>query len=199
MSRSLRIIVADDEPNMYEYLQEVLPRLGHEVVGVARTGRELLEQCRAVPPDLVITDIKMPDMDGLDAAAQICQARPVPVILVTAYHDPELIERAQASHIQAYLVKPIKQAELQPAIAIAMWRFEEFQALRQEAANLRQALEDRKVIERAKGILMRRAHLDEQEAFKRLQDLASNENRKMIEIARMIVTAEKAFHTSDKG
>jgi response regulator NasT len=193
MNRSLRIVVADDEPNMYEYLQEVLPQLGHEVVAVAHTGRELVDQCRALRPDLVITDIKMPDMDGLEAAAQLFQDGPIPVILVTAYHDPQLIERAEACHVQAYLVKPIKQADLQPAIAIAMLRFEELLALRKEAGDLRRALEDRKVIERAKGILMRRGHLDEQEAFKRLQDLASNENRKMIEIAHMIVTAEKAL------
>jgi response regulator NasT len=199
MNRCLRIVVADDERNIYEYLQEVLPRLGHQVVGVAHTGRELVEQCRRLHPDLVITDIKMPDMDGLDAAAQIFQEGPSPVIVVTAYHDAELIERAEASQVQAYLVKPIKQAELQPAIAIAMRRFEEFQALRKEAEDLRQALEDRKVIERAKGILMRRAGLDEEEAFKRLQALASNENRKMIEIARMIVTTEKALQAPTKS
>jgi response regulator NasT len=198
MTRSLRIVVADDEPNMYEYLQEVLPQLGHEVVAVAHTGRELVERCRALRPDLAITDIKMPDMDGLEAAAQVVQDGPIPVILVTAYQEPDLIERAEACQVQAYLVKPIKQADLQPAIAIAMRRFEEFQALRKEASDLRQALEDRKVIERAKGILMRRGHLDEQEAFKRLQDLASNENRKMIEIARMIVTTEKALNVPGK-
>lgn len=199
MNRSLRIVVADDEPNMYEYFQEVLPQLGHEVVAVAHTGRELVEQCHTFSPDLVITDIKMPDMDGLEAAAQVFQDGPIPVILVTAYHEPDLIERAEACHVQAYLVKPIKQADLLPAIAIAMRRFAELLALRKEAGDLRQALEDRKVIERAKGVLMRRGHLDEQEAFKRLQDLASNENRKMVEIARMIVTTEKALNVPGKS
>ena len=162
MSRSLRIAVADDEPDMREYFQKILPRLGHEVVAVAENGRELVEQCRAAQPDLVITDIKMPDMDGIDAAAQIYRERPVPVILVSAYHDAEFIRRAEADHIMAYLVKPIKQADLEPAIALAMRRFEQFQALRREAADLRQALEDRKVIERAKGLLMKKAGLDEQ-------------------------------------
>ncbi len=117
MSRSLRIAVADDEPDMQDYFRTILPRLGHEVVAVAEDGRELVAPCRAHRPDLVITDIKMPDMDGIDAAAQIYRDGPIPVILVSAYHDAEFIRRAEADHILAYLVKPIKQADLEPAIA----------------------------------------------------------------------------------
>ena len=162
---------------MQDYFRRSCPVLGHEVVAVARTGRELVEQCRATHPDLVITDIKMPDMDGIDAAAQIYRDGPIPVILVSAYHDAEFIGRAEADHILAYLVKPIKQADLEPAIAIAMRRFEQFQALRKEAADLKQALEDRKIIERAKGILMKKPDLDEHDAFRRLQKLASDKNR----------------------
>ena len=135
----------------------------------------------------------MPDMDGIDAAAQIYRNAPVPVILVSAYHDPEFIRRAEADHILAYLVKPIKQADLEPAIGIAMRRFEQFQALRKETSDLKQALEDRKVIEKAKGILMKKAGLDEHDAFRRLQKLASDKNRKLIEIAQMILTAEEAL------
>src|SRR5262249_52367832 len=136
---------------------------------------------------------KMPDMDGIDAATRIYQEAPVPVILVSAYHDPELITRAEADHILGYLVKPIKQADLQPVIGLAMRRFEQFEALRREATDLRQALEDRKVIERAKGILMKKARLDEQDAFRRLQKLASDQNLRLVELARMIVTADEAF------
>ena len=156
----------------------------------------MVELCRTMRPDLVITDIKMPDMDGIDAAAQIYRNGPVPVILVSAYHDPEFITpRAGADHILAYLASQagIKQADLEPAIAIAMRRFEQFQALRKEATDLKQALEDRKVIEKAKGILMKKANLDEHDAFRRLQKLASDKNRKLIEIAQMILTAEEAF------
>ena len=98
----------------------------------------------------------MPDMDGIDAARQIYRDCPIPVILVSAYHDQELVERAEEDHVLAFLVKPIKQADLEPAIAIATRRFEQFQALRQEAADLRQALEDRKLIEKAKGLLMKK-------------------------------------------
>jgi AmiR/NasT family two-component response regulator len=193
MNSSLRIAVADDEPDMRDYFKKSLVRLGHQVVTVAQNGRELVEQCRELNPDLVITDIKMPDVDGIDAATQIYKERPVPVILVSAYHDAALIERAEADHIMGYLVKPIKQTDLSPAIAIAMRRFEQFQALRQETTDLRQTLADRKVIEQAKGILMKKAKLDEAEAFRRLQQLASEKDRKLVEIAAMILTAEEAL------
>jgi response regulator NasT len=196
MTQPLRIVVADDEPDMRDYFKKILPRLGHQVVAVAQTGRELVEWCLALHPDLVITDIKMPDMDGIDAAVVLYREWPVPVILVSAYHDPELIRRAEADHIMGYLVKPIKQSDLGPVIGLALRRFEQFQALRQEAADLRQALEDRKVIERAKGILMKRATLDEQDAFRRLQRLASDKNLKLVEVARALVTAAEAVQES---
>ena len=195
--QTLRIVVADDEPRMQDYFRKVLPLLGHEVVGVAATGRELVEQCQALNPDLVITDVKMPDMDGIEAAGSIYRSSPVPVILISAHHDEELIARAEADHVMAYLVKPVKQAHLEPAIAIAMRRFGEFEALRKDTADLRQALADRKIIEQAKGILMRTANLDEQSAFRRLQKLASEKNRKLIDIAQMILTAKEALRPSE--
>jgi AmiR/NasT family two-component response regulator len=199
MSRSLKIVVADDELDMRDYFQQILPLLGHQVLGVARTGRELVELCTSTHPDLVITDIKMPDMDGIDAAVQIYRQAAIPVILVSAYHDPAFIRRAEADHVMAYLVKPIKQADLEPAIGIAMRRFEQFQALRKETSDLKQALEDRKVIEKAKGVLMKKAGLDEHDAFRRLQKLASDKNRKLIEIAQMILTAEEALEPPSRS
>jgi two-component system, response regulator PdtaR len=192
MTQPLRIVVADDEPDMRDYFKKILPRLGHQVVATAKTGRELVERCLALHPDLVITDIKMPELDGIDAAAVLYKEWPVPVILVSAYHDAELIRRAESDHIMAYLVKPIKQSDLEPVIALALRRFEQFQAFSQEAADLREALEDRKVIERAKGILMKQATLDEQSAFSQLQGLANGKNLKLVEVARMIVTAQEA-------
>jgi two-component system, response regulator PdtaR len=196
---SLRIAVADDEPDMREYFQKSLLRLGHKVVAVAQNGHELVEQCRAMRPDLVITDIKMPDMDGIEAAIQIYRDRPVPVILVSAYHDATLIERAEADHILGYLVKPIKQADLEPVINLAVRRFEQIQELRKETSDLRQALEDRKLIERAKGVIMKRAQMDEQEAFRRLQKLASEKSRKLVEVAQMILIAEEAVAPPGKS
>jgi response regulator NasT len=193
MTHALRIVVADDEADMRDYFRKILPHLGHRLVAVAENGRELVQFCREQRPDLVITDIKMPDMDGIDAAVEIYRTSPIPVILVSAYHDSELIARAEADHIMGYLVKPIKQSDLEPIIALAMRRFEQFQALRKEAADLRQALEDRKLIERAKGILMKKARLEEHDAFRRLQRLASDKNLKLVDLARMIITAEEAF------
>jgi response regulator NasT len=128
MTTRLRIAVADDEPDMREYFQKCLTRLGHQVVTIAQNGRALIDGCRANPPDLVITDINMPDMDGIDAAVQISRERPVPVILVSAFYDAELIARAEADYILGYLVKPIRQADLGAAITVTMVRFEQRQA-----------------------------------------------------------------------
>jgi response regulator NasT len=193
MSGKLRIAVADDEPDMRDYLERILPRLGHQVVAIAEDGEQLVEQCQLQRPDLVITDIKMPGLDGIEAAKLIHREYPVPIILISGYHDPELIQRAECDQVMAYLVKPIKQTDLAPAIAIAMRRFEQLMVLRKETSDLRQALEDRKLIERAKGIIMRRASLGEQEAFERLQKLSSIRNQKLVETARGILLAEEAF------
>lgn len=193
MSNCLKIAIADDEPRMREFFRKALQRLGHEVIGEATNGRELIALCQSSQPDLVITDIKMPEMDGLDAVATACRDRPVPVILVSAHYDDHFIERARSNQILAYLVKPITDTDLQPAIKIAMQRFTEFQTLRQEADTLKQALDDRKLIERAKGILMKRTGLPEPDAFRRLQQIASSKSIKLVEVAKMLVTAEEAI------
>jgi AmiR/NasT family two-component response regulator len=192
-SRVTRIVIAEDEPLMRNYLVETLTILGYQVVASASTGRELVECCRQHHPDMVITDISMPDMDGLEAAEEIYGFEPVPIIIISAFHDPELIARAEKNHILAYLVKPIKEQDLGPAITIARTRFQEFQAMRRETDNLRQALEDRKCIERAKGIIMKKAQIDEAEAFRRLQKIARDKNRKLVEIAHMILSVEEIF------
>ncbi len=193
MKRSLRVVVADDEPEMLTYFRETLEEIGHRVVAVARNGQELVERCLEDRPDLVITDIRMPGLDGIDAATEVYREIAVPVILVSAYHNPELFKRAEADHIMAYLIKPIKAPHLEATIPLAIRRFEQFETLKKEAGDLKQALEDRKIIERAKGILMQQANLTEEEAFKRLQNLASNKNQKMVEIGKMIVTMRDAF------
>jgi AmiR/NasT family two-component response regulator len=197
MNRKLSIAVADDEPRMREFFRKSLERLGHQVVGEAGTGQELIDICRVSRPELIITDIQMPEMDGLDAVAVLARERAIPVILVSAYHDDVYIERARQNHILAYLIKPITDTDLQPAITIAMDRFREFQTLQQEADGLKQALEDRKLIERAKGILMKRTGLQEPEAFRRLQKIATSKSMKLVEVARTIVTAEEAMEISD--
>lgn len=190
---SLKIAVADDEPRMREYYREILTRLGHQVACAAGSGRELLRGCREAHPDLVITDIKMPELDGIEVAVELGQDDPVPIILVSAYHDDQLLERTRGGNIFGFLVKPIKQDDLKTAIAIALQRFDEVQALRAETGELRRAIEDRKLVERAKGVLMKKAGLDEEEAFRRLRRIARDNNQKLVEVASMILRAEAAF------
>jgi len=141
----------------------------------------------------VITDIKMPDMDGIEAAARIYEKQPLPFILVSGYHEPELVERAAQEHILAYLLKPVRLDSLKIQIALAMRRFQEFAVLRMEADHYRQTLQDRKLIERAKGIIMKQAGIEEHEAFQRLQNLAAEKKKKLVEVATMIVTADAAL------
>jgi two-component system, response regulator PdtaR len=193
MTTSLRIAVADDEPEMRDFFEKVLPRFGHQVVAVAENGKQLIELCRQSQPDLIISDIKMPEMDGIEACTAVCMERPVAVILVSAYHDPALIARAEADHVLAYLVKPIGIADLPPAISIATRRFAEFQKLHKDCNDLKQALSDRKIIERAKGLLMTVSGLDEKEAFQRLQELASEKNQKLVDAAECLLAVEKAL------
>jgi response regulator NasT len=193
LTRALRIAVAEDEPLMQRYLGETLALLGHKVTCLVGTGTGLIAHCKKQRPDLLVTDIHLPDIDGLDAVATIYADGPLPIIIVSAFHDPELIARAQQNHVLAYLVKPIKREDLEPAIAIAMSRFQEFTDIRKETKELLQALEDRKIVEQAKNILMKRARLDEPAAFRRLQLLARSKNRKLIEIAHGIVTVESAY------
>lgn len=141
-------------------------------------------------PDLAILDIKMPGLDGIEAAQMITEARPIPIILLTAYSEKELAERAANANVSAYLMKPVSEQDLLPAIALAVSRFKEFQALHREVDDLRDALETRKLVERAKGILMRRLNLSEEEAFRRMQRRSQNENKKLGEIAQAIITAD---------
>lgn len=193
MSHSLRIAVADDEPLMRRWYQQTLSKLGHDIVVCAANGQELVEMCNSAQFDLVISDIKMPELDGIDAVASIREAGPVPVILVSAYHENGFIQRALEQHVLAYFVKPIKQADLETALALVMRRWQEFDALQKQADNLSQALEDRKLIERAKGVLMKRADLEEGDAFRRLQRISQERNEKLVDVARTILTADQAF------
>jgi len=173
MSQSLKIAIAEDEIDLRTDLEETLQELGHQVVISAGTGRELIDQMDNALVDLVITDIRMPDVDGLTAIEQICALKPVPVVIITAFND--------------------NVKSLQTTIKLAAQRFREFQALQAQTSNLQQALDDRKIIERAKGILMDRAELSEPDAFRRLQLLSSQKNQKMIDVAHSIVEADSAF------
>jgi len=197
-NRHLRIAIAEDEADTRQFLRELLPSLGHEVVVVAEDGRALVEQCPRARPDLIIADLKMPELDGIAAATAVNAVTPVPVVLLTAYHAADVLERAAAVHVMAYLTKPVKPVDLQAAITLAMVRFDQYQQLSREAADLRQSLEDRKLIERAKGAIMRRLRIEEVDAFHHLRRLASNQNRKLVDIAQQIIEAESVFQLIER-
>jgi len=191
--KSLRVLIADDESIRLLSLAAQLAALGHRVVAEATQGDEAVRLAAEHRPDLAILDIKMPVMDGIEAAERITQAQPIPIILVTAYNETQLVERAARANISAYLMKPVAEDDLLPAITLALARFKEFESLRREVADLRDALEARKVVEKAKGILMRRLGLTEDEAFRRLQKQSQDTNRKLAEVAEAVVTADRMF------
>jgi len=132
MEAQTRIVVADDEPDMRDYFRMMLPRMGYSLVGVAEDGLQLIEICEREKPDLIITDVKMPGMDGIEATVKILSERPVPIIVVSAFADAETVKRAESLHFLGFLVKPIKQADLEPAISLALQRFSQIQSLRRE-------------------------------------------------------------------
>ncbi len=187
-----RVLLAEDERDTRHFLHELLTRLGYAVVAVDN-GRQLVELATASPPDLIVTDIRMPDLDGLEAAGRVNEKAEVPVIVISAHHDADLLERAVGGGVLAYLVKPVKPEDVEVAVNTAMARFAQFQAARAEASDLRQALEDRKVVERAKGSVMRRLGLGEDEAFRRVRRLANDQNCKLVEVAREVLAAEEVF------
>src|SRR5262245_58649841 len=178
---SLRVLVADDESIIRLDLRETLRKMGHEVIAEAGDGLRAVEMARQLKPDLVILDIKMPEMDGIDAAKMIAGEKIAPVVLVTAYSQIDLVQRAQEAGVFGYVVKPFKESDLMPAIAIATARFREYLSISQQAASLQEALDARKLVERAKGLLMQKHGLTEQEAFRRIQVQSMNTRRSMKE------------------
>lgn len=187
-----RIIIADDESIIRMDLKEMLTALGYLVVGEVGDGRSAVNLAREVRPDLVIMDVKMPDMDGIEAASLLTQEKLAPVLLLTAFGQRELIERAKEAGVVGYLVKPFRESDLTPAIEVALARFGEFKAMEAQVTDLREALETRKVVDRAKGILMERDSLNEQESFRRIQKMSMNTRKPMREIAEAIILTYEA-------
>ncbi len=184
----MRVLVAEDDPIIALGLVERLRSLGHEPVGPASDGEEAIAIATGDPPDLYLFDIEMPNVDGLEAATRLAAAGlRRPVVVVTGVDDPDLIERSIASGVSAYLTKPVDTRELHAAIDLAAARHAEFQALESEVDRAQQALEDRKVVERAKGLLMTGLGLSEQDAFRRLQLAARERNLRLADVARRIV------------
>jgi len=187
---SLRIVIADDEAVIRMGLRAMLEERGYRVVGEAGDGRRLLEVVERLRPDLVFLDIKMPGLDGLAAAERLAETHRLPVIVLTAYGERDLVERARQAGVMGYLMKPLREADLQPAIEVALARFRDLQALAQEVSGLQETLEARKLVERAKGALMQRLGLSEEDAYMRMQRASRNTRRPMKEIARRILEGE---------
>jgi two-component system, response regulator PdtaR len=185
----LRIVIADDEPIIRLDLRKMLEGLNYDVVAEAGDGVKAIEAARTLQPDLVILDIKMPNMDGVEAARTMSDESIAPVLFLTAYSDTDLVARAKEAGVFAYLVKPFKEADLLPAIEIAMSRWSELQELNKQARDLEDKLETRKSVDRAKGILMDQYGLKEQEAFRRIQVQSMNTRKTMREIAEAIIIA----------
>jgi AmiR/NasT family two-component response regulator len=188
---ALRVVIADDESIIRMDLQEMLTGLGYSVVGEAGDGQSAINVARELRPDLVIMDIKMPEVDGIQAARILTEERIAPVLLLTAFSQGELIQQAKQAGVVGYLVKPFRENDLVPAIEIAMARFSEFRQLEKEAGDLRDTLETRKLVERAKGVLMESGGLKEADAFRKIQRLSMNTRKSMREVAEAILLAHQ--------
>jgi len=183
----LKIVIADDETLIRMDMKELLEEAGHQVVGEAANGVQAVELAKKLKPDLCIFDVKMPEMDGIAAAKILSKEKIAPVVLLTAFSQPEFVKRATEAGVQAYLVKPVQEANLFPAIEVAMSRYQEMQGLEDELFKVKDTLEMRKTLDRAKGILMDAHNISESEAFKRIQKYSMAKRKTIKEVAEAII------------
>jgi len=186
-----KILIVEDETLVGMGLQDQLTRLGHDVVAQAASAGEALEQFRLRQPDVVLVDVRLNGGDGVELAIECQKIRRVPMVVISAYSDPDLIRRAGEAGVFGYLVKPVEQGQLAAQLAVAVRRFRESEQLRLEKDQLAANLETRKLVERAKGIFMRRLHLDEPEAHKRLQQESQKRRISLADLARKIIESEE--------
>lgn len=186
-----RIIIADDEALIRQDLREMLTNLGYLVIGDVGDGRSAVNLARELKPDLVIMDIRMPDMDGIEAAKILTEEGIAPVLLLSAYSQRDLVERAASAGVSGYVIKPFDESNLLPAIEVVLARFNEYQEISKEAARLEERLETRVAVDRAKGILIDHRGLTEQEAFRNIQRMSMNNRKSMREVAEAIILAHQ--------
>jgi response regulator NasT len=184
-----RIVIAEDETLIRMNLREALAGLGYLVVGEAADGETAVRLARQLRPDLVVMDIKMPKLDGIHAAAMLSEERVAPVLLLSAYSGREHVEAARAPGIMGYLIKPFREADLRPAIEIAMARFAELRAMNAQVDEIQETLEARKLVDQAKALLMAKESLSESEAYRRMQRLSMNSRKSMKTIAQAVIIA----------
>ena len=182
-----RIVIADNESIIRMDLRELLEEAGHQVVGEGANGKKAVELARKIKPDLIIMDIKMPELDGITAAKIIDDEKIAPVILLTAFSQSEIVERAKDSGVLAYLVKPVQESNLFPAMEIALSRWQEMQDLEDQLFKVKDSLENRKILDRAKGILMDAYNITESEAFRRIQKYSMSKRKTIKEVAEAVI------------
>ncbi|HTX52437.1 MAG TPA: response regulator [Candidatus Baltobacteraceae bacterium] len=196
--KRLRVLTGDDDPMVTEGLRAMLERLGHGVAGAAHDGMGAVARAESMNPDLILLDIKMPRLDGVEAARQIMAHRPVPIILVTAHSDPDLIERAMAAGVMGYLMKPVEIKALEAAIALALSRFTDLASLQKDVQGLKETLVFRQQVERAKGVLAYRLRMSEAAAHEKLQHFARTERCTLAEAASRVIAGDKLFAELEK-
>jgi len=188
--KNVGILIVDDESIIRMDLREILQEKGYNVIGEAKNGLEVLAFCQKVTPDLIIMDIKMPEMDGLEVLKEMnkdIEFPKVPVVMLTAYNQPELIEKAISLGVFGYIVKPIRESNLIPAIEISLARSSEFKTIQKDVGKLKETLEVRKFVEKAKGMLMSEFSITEADAFRKIQKLSMDTRRSMRDIALEII------------
>lgn len=193
MMQKLRILLADDEALIRLDLREMLIEAGHEIVGEAANGQEAVQLAQELHPDIVIMDVKMPVMDGLTAAQQITEAEIAPVLLLTAYSQQDIVARATEAGVIAYLVKPVREQQLFPAVEVAVSRFRAWQELGRELDELKESLATRKLVDRAKGILMTAHKMTEQEAYRKMQQFSMAKRISLKKLAEEIIAADEKY------
>lgn len=193
MMQKLRILLADDEALIRLDLREMLTEAGHEIAGEAANGQEAVQLAQELHPDIVIMDVKMPVMDGLTAAQQITEAEIAPVLLLTAYSQQDIVARATEAGVIAYLVKPVREQQLFPAIEVAVSRFRAWQELGRELDELKESLATRKLVDRAKGILMTAHKMTEQEAYRKMQQFSMAKRISLKKLAEEIIAADEKY------
>jgi response regulator NasT len=187
--KTYRVLIVDDEPVIRLDLRTMLEAMGHEVVGEADNGVDALQLARTLQPDLVIADIMMPEMDGIELSRRLAKERIAPVLILTAYSEPEMVMGADRAGVLGYLVKPFREADLAPAIQVAISRYRELRALEAQNLNLAQEIQARRRIGRAKRVLMQQLGIAEEDAFRRLQQTAEQTGKPLAEVAEAILLA----------
>jgi two-component system, response regulator PdtaR len=185
----VRVLICEDEGLTALRLQASVTKLGYEVVGEARDGEEAVAAAARLKPDAILMDIRMPKQDGITATEQIMKERPTAIVMITAYNERELVDSALRAGASGYLVKPVSDEQIEPALKVALSRFGELSDLRGELTDLKEALEARKLVERAKGIFMRRFQLAEDEAYQRLQKMSRDRRQSLKVTAQQVIAA----------